>query len=555
MTTRARGSSAWFGWLALATVGAFLWAEAGRILIGRPHVVMYGDQALLELGARRALHLDQLVGPYSRSGFHHPGPAVFYVLAPFVRLLEPAGPGLYLGAVILNAAALVAVVAVIWRRAGPLAALWAAAAIEVFCLCLGVGTLREPWNPYLVVTPMVLLVVLWAAGWTGSSTAAVWAFVVGSYVLQTEIATAAVVIALGASLALRLARRDGSRDRLIGGRPGPAVVSGLVLLVAIWAPAVVELFRDRPNNLQLLWDFFTTGHAQPALGQALGVSADALSVLPFGNHDYVLALHRNPVEVAGFTVLLVVGLVVVVAVGRRRRQAMSLALAASAVVGALLGTASLTHADGPLYLYFALWLAYVPLAVLLATGVALFGRQPAGSAADQPASYPAGFALPTWAARTVVPVCVAAALLTSAVSVGSDLRLGPVNTTTGSGPWPAGNAGTVQGKERTVQDTVALTRAAESVLRPGDHWVGFTIGSDSLWPYVAGLVLELDERGVQSTVGPAEWALYFGRERTPGRPVEVAFGLYPASERSTPASSPVLANVDGTVLTYRRVGA
>jgi hypothetical protein len=379
----------------VATVGAFLLAEAGRILAERPHVVMYGDQALLELGARRSIHLDQLVGPYSRSGFHHPGPAVFYLLAPFVRLLEPTGPGLYLGAVVLNAAALVATVAVIWRRVGPVAALWAAAAIDVFCLCLGVGTLREPWNPYLVVVPMVLFVVLWAAGWTGSSAAAVWTFVVGSYLMQTEIATAAVVLVMSVSLALRLGRRRWRRDRLEPkDRWGPAGVTGIVLLIAMWIPVVVELFRDRPNNLQVLWDFFSKGHPGPPVGDALRISADALTVLPFGNHDYVLALHRNPVEVAGFAVLLVTGLVVAVALGWRRRQAMSLALAASAVVGTLVGAASLAHADGPVYLYFALWLAYVPLAGLLALGVAMFGRAAAETPREQLVPYRARPKLP-----------------------------------------------------------------------------------------------------------------------------------------------------------------
>ena len=106
-----------------------------------------------------------------------------------------------------------------------------------------------------------------------------------------------------------------------------------------------------------------------------------MTVLPFGNHDYVLALHRSPIEVAGFGVLLVVGLLAAVVLGRRRRQPMSLALAASAAVGALVGSASLTHADGPVYLYFALWLAYVPLAVLLAIGVGLVGEQPPGAPA------------------------------------------------------------------------------------------------------------------------------------------------------------------------------
>ena len=98
-----------------------------------------------------------------------------------------------------------------------------------------------------------------------------------------------------------------------------------------------------------------------------------------------------------------------------------------------------------------------------------------------------------------------------------------------------------------------MSRAAESALRPGDRWVGFHIGSDSLWPYVAGMVLELDERGVQSTVDPASWALYFGRERAPGRSVNVAFAVYPAGT-PTPAGSAVLATIDGTVLTYHRLG-
>jgi hypothetical protein len=539
----------------VATVGAFLLAEAGRILAQRPHVVMYGDQALLELGARRAIHFHQLVGPYSRSGFHHPGPAVFYLLAPFVRLVEPTGPGLYLGAVVLNAAALFATVAVIWRRVGPLAALWAAAAIDLFCLCLGVVTLREPWNPYLVVAPMVLFVVLWAAGWTGSLSAAVWAFVIGSYLIQTEIATAAVVLVLSVSLVVRLARRRWRRDRLgPKDRWGPAAVTGLVLLMAIWIPVVIELFRDQPNNVQVLWDFFSKGHPDPPVGDAVRISADALTVLPFGNHDYLLALHRNPVEVAAFVVLLVAGLIVTVAVGRRRRQAMSLALAASAVVGALVGAASLAHADGPVYLYFALWLAYVPLAMLLGLGVAMFGRAPAETSVDQ---FPANRASPKrslWAPRAVVPLSIAAAVVVSAFCIGSDLSVGAVNTTTGSGPWPASNAGTAQGKERTIQDTVALTRAAASVLGPNDRWVGFNIGSDSLWPYVAGMVLELDERGVQSTVGPPQWTLYFGRERAPGRPVSVAFALDPARVTPIPTGSAVLARVDGAVLTYRRFG-
>jgi hypothetical protein len=70
------------------------------------------------------------------------------------------------------------------------------------------------------------------------------------------------------------------------------------------------------------------------------------------------------------------------------------------------------------------------------------------------------------------------------------------------------------------------------------------------------MVLGLDERGVQSTVGPADWTVYFGHERAPGRPVSVIFRLYPSSLPSAraPSTSRVLLAIDGAVLSYQRVG-
>jgi hypothetical protein len=486
--------------------------EAARILIERPHMVLYGDQALLELGARRAAHFDQLVGPYSRTGFHHPGPAVFYLLAPFVRLLEPAGPGLYLGAVAINAAALIAIVAVFWRRLGPLVALRAAAAIDLFCVCVGVATLREPWNPYLVVVPMVLFVVLWSSALSGSGGAGAWALVVGSYDVQTHIATAPVVIVMVVVLVVHVARHRPTGDGWTW--------AGLAALVVIWSAPVVELWRDRPNNVQAMWDYFTSGHPTPPIGNALHISADAISIVPFGNHDYVLALNRGPWQIGVTAVLLALGLVVAV---RMRRRPLVGPLTASAVIGLVVGTLSLTLTDGPVYMYFAVWLAYVPLSLLLAIGAGLSERR-----------------------RSGVGLRVAGAAL-AVLTVVLDLGLGPVSTTTGSGPWPSGDAGTTAGRHRTVRDTAALSQAAWRELGPGDRTVGLTIGSASLWPYAAGIVLGLDEHGVQSTVAPSSWETYFGHERAPGRPVNISLGLYLSGEQ--PAGAAVIADVDGVQLT------
>jgi hypothetical protein len=135
----------------------------------------------------------------------------------------------------------------------------------------------------------------------------------------------------------------------------------------------------------------------------------------------------------------------------------------------------------------------------------------------------------------------------AALTLRSDLRMGTIGTTTGSGPWPPGFGGSREGRAQTVKDTAALTAAAEGVLRASDRWVNITIGTGPLWPYAAGIVAGLDERGIHSTVAPGSWSLYFGDERAPGRPVEAEFDLY----ASTDAAAGHAAR--GAVLTYLRL--
>jgi hypothetical protein len=545
----------WLGWLAVLAVAAMPVIEAVRIVVDGGHVVLFGDQALLELGARRAAQFDQLVGPYSREGFHHPGPAVFYLLAPFVRVLEPGGPGLYLGAIVISGSALVATVAFLWRRAGAGVALWAAAATDVFCLCLPVGTVREPWNPYLVITPMVLYTVLWAAAITGVRGAAIWSLVVGSYEIQTHIATAGLMVVTSATLLVWMALAARRRDAAWLASPrhgGPASTAGALALAFIWVAPVVELWRDHPNNVQQLWAFFTAAHPAPSVGHALNVGATAMTILPFGNRDYVQTLSRTPTELVIGATLLVSALAIAVVVGRRRRQPLALALAASSLLGAVVGTLSLTRATGPLYLYLAAWLAFVPVTALLAVGVALLAAAPVAEPTGPPAATSRACASPAVATRRLVAVCAALAVVAAALVVHSDLTMGPVRTTTvGGGPWP--NASPA-GRAEARLDVISLVNATESVLQPGDRRVAFTIGTAGLWPYLAGIVLELDERGIQSTVGPASWTLYFGHERAPGPAVSIRFNLYAGENAATTsAAGIVIADAHGAVLTYQRV--
>jgi hypothetical protein len=521
----------WVGCAAIISVVVFPVTEMIRVLAGSAGVTLYGDQALIAIASRRAADFVQLLGPYSRTGFHHPGPTVFYLLAPFVELASSVGSGLYLGALAINLVALVATVAIVWRRVGPLAALWTAAALDLFALCLGLGTLREPWNPYLVITPMLLFVVVWAASCTGPSSYGLWALVVGSYEIQTHIATTPVVLVLLAVMVVRMRLR---RLRLSGG----GVWAGAAVLVAMWVPTVVELFRNRPNNLQEIWDFFTSSHQATGWGELGRVAASVLTVVPFGNHDYTLSLHRTEPElVLGF--LLIAALIVFsVRVVRRHHSSFAARLVEVGLVAGGLGVLSLAGSDGPVLVYFALWLASVPVMFLIASGVALFTP---GSLADVPT-------------RAVIAPVLTGAIIVSGLATGVGFALPPVDHTIGSGPWPAQDAGSAQGRHRTVQDTAELDRASLAALVLGERSVRFVIGSESDWPYAAGVVLYLEEHGVDVTVSPTSWEFYFGPNQAPANKPAGEFGLYPAGSPAGAApGGRVIAKVDGTELTLRQL--
>ena len=74
------------------------------------------DEAVIELSTLNALQGHQLLGPYSRYGWHHPGPALYYLLAPFYGLSGHRSVGLSAGALAINMAA---VALMVWIAVQP----------------------------------------------------------------------------------------------------------------------------------------------------------------------------------------------------------------------------------------------------------------------------------------------------------------------------------------------------------------------------------------------------------------------------------------------------
>ena len=60
---------------------------AVRLLIAMPRpLISGGDAGFIELGVMKALRGRATLGPYSRFGWFHPGPALYYLFAPVYAL-------------------------------------------------------------------------------------------------------------------------------------------------------------------------------------------------------------------------------------------------------------------------------------------------------------------------------------------------------------------------------------------------------------------------------------------------------------------------------------
>ena len=162
-----------------------------------------------------------LLGPYSRDGWNHPGPALFYALALPYRLAGSHSVGLAVGALLINALAITGIALVARRVAGLPCMLVTLVGCAVLMRSLGPVFLRNPWNPYVAVLPFGLLVYLTWAMTCGEA----WALPIGvgvaSFCVQTHVGYAPLAAPLlvwgAASLVVRAVPRGVTRAMSVRG--------------------------------------------------------------------------------------------------------------------------------------------------------------------------------------------------------------------------------------------------------------------------------------------------------------------------------------------------
>jgi hypothetical protein len=366
----------------------------GRLMFASgQHLYLPDDLALIDLHTRRALEWRQQLGVFDHNEWNHPGPALFYALSVPYRVLGSGAKAMFVGATLINALAAVGCVGLVRRRTTPGRALWAAVWLCVLAIILSavgpaattysegaLGALVSPWNPMVVIFPLLLFVLLCAGAVDRSGLSVLGSLLVGSFVIQADFSTLPLVTALFVLSAgawgvtvYRDRRMDAAGPAKDLGRGWIWVAAGAVVFVLMWLPPVIEQLTRQPGNFRAIYHFFTGGHPGHSLSSGINAVAAGFGVLVVGPAEIMNSFLGNAPKHVGLTdavsvVIVVIG-IAVVAVGIRQRNRFAVGLGGLGLAGTVTAVVAVTRVVGPVYGYLVIWSIVLPVAILIGAGM------------------------------------------------------------------------------------------------------------------------------------------------------------------------------------------
>lgn len=480
---------------AIAVIVVPLLVPCIQLLAHRGPFYLVADPALLDVDVRTALSWHQLLGPYDRYGWHHPGPALAYLLATIERIVGTGPVGDIVGTALINAAAAIGTIVLVRRRCGDLAGLWTAAALGYLCWSVGPPNLLAPWGPDVLAIPTVYLGALCADASRRRLVSLMGAFVVGTFLVQTQLAT--LPIALGMILAAVILAAVHCHGRA---QPQPtrttAFVVGLLslLLILCWLPPVIEQIA-RIGKLRRV---APVSALHPSLPQVDPSQGNFVAIFRF-----FLASHAGHGIASVFSLLVpdplafalfIACIAAAVVFGRGVAYGFAGDLGIITLVAATTTLAAITQIVGPIQWFDLTWDKAVGVLAAVALGVTALSRVEAFAVAEEPPepdrivqSVRLGRLLTTAALVTVVvsaSVAGASSLVREANFQVRDLDAASMQAT-----WPF--------------VAPALKGKTSVYLRPLDA---------AAYGVTAGILDQLVARDVRATV-PASWSPEFGLGR------------------------------------------
>ncbi len=345
----------------------------------RQPLYLTGDQALLDIAVRRSVEFLQLVGPYSRYSWSHPGPMSFFFFAP-ATLAFDSSVGLYLGALLTNWLFVSLGVGLLGRRLPQRTTLSIVVILMIYMIALGPTALRDPWNPQIVVLP--LLAALFAVVVRPSVRSMCFLAVATSLALQSHIGTIGIIASLLFTvvavhlLAAKLPTFSWLRHaRSAGLWPGlrPTLAVAAVTLICWSLPIVEQLANGRSGNFGRVVHYNLTSH-----GEAKHTLSEGFTYTLGGSWLPDLPLLVPPPQPPGPDLLWVVLWLAAAAGGcflafKRQLRAPFVLLLFSAV-GFLLVSTALSRVSGQMFVYLLWWVAIPAVALLMGWAALVFGE-------------------------------------------------------------------------------------------------------------------------------------------------------------------------------------
>ncbi|MEW6471833.1 MAG: hypothetical protein AB1679_06160 [Actinomycetota bacterium] len=449
----------------------------GRLLLHQPGITFAGDVALIEMATRQAARGAQMLGPYSRFGWSHPGPAWFLFLAVPYRLVGFQSWSIVVAAALFHVLVGAALLWLCWRQGGRRLVVLTAFFLVVYIRSVDVNLFIYPWNPWALILPMLLLIVVSATDVLRPSTKLLWSAVLGSILVQTHLGTAPIVAGIGISVVgiECLRRRRNPGQRLIAGwnrLRQPRIVLPVAALFVLWVPPLVQQLTHSPGNLGLILRFVRLPDPGHSLSEAMKAVGSQLRRFPFERGRLV----NDPVPshaTDGLVLLFYLAVsILLIALGRRRGEQFVARLGMSTGLGLVISVISVMRVSGGIFDFLTAWISVLPVALWLGLGH-LLARKVRRKSLTQ-----------------IAGSVMAAVALVLAVEMTRPLATGPLKTPEW-GPTRAAWAAT----------QAALPRYRTEIL--------LRIGTQDRWSMATGLVNQLTKHGWRVAVTD-DWLFMFG---------------------------------------------